>query len=46
MEALSKIHDVVDERAASRRAALAVSLGTATGVVVVGRFLLVTWGAS
>jgi membrane protein len=46
MEALNKIHDVVDEREWWRRGALALGLGTATGVAVVGSFLLVTWGST
>jgi membrane protein len=46
MEALNRIHDVVDERDGWHRALLAVGLGAATGVAVVGSFLLVTWGST
>ena len=46
MEALNRIHDVVDEREWWRRGALALGLGSATGVAVVGSFLLVAWGST
>jgi membrane protein len=46
MEALNRIHDVVDEREWWRRGALALGLGTATGAAVVGSFLLVAWGST
>jgi membrane protein len=46
MEALNRIHDVVDEREWWRRGVLAVGLGTATGAAVVGSFLLLTWGST
>lgn len=46
MEALNKIHDVVDERSWWRRGLLALGLGAAVGVGVVGSFLIVTWGST
>lgn len=46
MEALNKIHDVVDERPWWQRGLLALVLGTAVGVAVVGSFLIVTWGST
>lgn len=46
MEALNKIHDVVDERPWWKRGLLALGLGAALGAGVVGSFLIVTWGSS
>jgi membrane protein len=46
MEALNKIHDVVDERPWWKRGLLALGLGTAVGVATVGSFLIVTWGST
>jgi membrane protein len=46
MEALIKIHDVVDERPWWKRGLLALGLGAALGAGVVGSFLIVTWGSS
>jgi membrane protein len=46
MEALNKIHDVVDKRPAWTRALLALGLGAAVGVATVGSFLIVTWGST
>jgi membrane protein len=46
IEALNRIHDVVDERDGWHRALLALGLGAATGLAVVGSFLLVTWGST
>jgi membrane protein len=46
MEALNKIHDVVDERQWWLRGLIAVGLGAATGAAGVGSFLLVTWGST
>lgn len=46
MEALNRIHDVVDERSWWTRGLIALGLGTATGAAVVGSFLLVTWGST
>jgi len=46
MEALNKIHDVVDERPWWTRGLLALGLGTAVGVATVGSFLIVAWGSS
>lgn len=46
MEALNKIHDVVDERPWWTRGLLALGLGSAVGVATVGSFLIVLWGSS
>ena len=46
IEALNKIHDVVDEREWWRRGLLALGLGSAVGVATVGSFLIVTWASS
>jgi membrane protein len=46
MEALNRIHDVVDEREWWRRGVLALGLGVATGAAVLGSFLLLTWGST
>lgn len=46
MEALNKIHDVVDEREWWRRGLLALGLGSAVGVATVGSFLIVTWAST
>lgn len=46
MEALNKIHDVVDERPWWTRGLLAFGLGVAVGVATVGSFLIVTWGST
>jgi len=46
MEALNKIHDVVDERPWWKRGLLALGLGAAVGVATVGSFLIVTWAST
>ena len=46
MEALNKIHDVVDQRPWWTRVLLALGLGTAVGIATVGSFLIVTWGST
>lgn len=46
MEALNKIHDVIDERPWWHRGLLATGLGTAVGVAAIGSFLLIVWGST